>query len=200
MRSWANTLRVIGEYMNNNATSQIQKHLDPNEKILWTGQPKQGVMLRGYDVFIIPFSLLWGGFIVFWEYTVITQGAPAFFSIFGLPFVALGLYFVFGRFYAEAKQREKTYYAVTSERVLIISGLFKQSIKSLALRSLSDVSLTEARDNTGLITFGNSLPLAAWFGGMSLLGMDQFTGARLDAIENPKQVYQLIREAQRHAT
>ena len=186
--------------MNNNAASEIQKHLDPHEKILWSGQPKQGVLLRGYDVFMIPFSLLWGGFAFFWEYTVVTQGAPVFFTISGVPFVALGLYFIVGRFYTETKQREKTYYAVTSERVVIISGLFKQNIKSLALRSLSDVSLTETRNNSGQISFGNSFPLAAWFGGMSLLGMDQFTGARLDAIENPKQVYQLIREAQRNAT
>lgn len=186
--------------MNNNAILEIQKHLDPHEKILWSGQPKQGVMLRGYDTFMIPFSLLWGGFAFFWEYSVLTQGAPAFFALFGVPFVALGLYLIVGRFFAEAKQREKTYYGVTSERVVIISGLFKPRIKSLALRSLSDVSLTEARDNTGLISFGNSFPFAAWFGGMSWPGMEQFTGPRFDAIENPKRVYQLIREAQRNAT
>ncbi len=186
--------------MNTNATLEIQKHLDPLEKILWSGQPKQGLIFRGSDAFMIPFSLLWGGFAFFWEYSVLTQGAPAFFALFGIPFVALGLHLIFGRFYAEAKQRKNTFYGVTSERVVIVSGLFKQKIKSLALRSLSDVSLTESRDNTGSISFGNSFPFAAWFGGISWPGMEQFTGPRLDAIENPKQIYQIIREAQRNAT
>ena len=156
-------------------------------------------MLRGSDAFLIPFSLLWGGFAFFWEYSVLTKGEPLFFALFGIPFVVIGAYLIVGRFYVEAKQREKTYYGVTSERVLIVSGVLQQKIKSLTLRTLSDVSLTESRDGTGSISFGSSLPFAAWFGGMAWPGMEQFSGPRLDIIENPKQVYKLIREAQKNA-
>ena len=186
--------------MNSNALIVIQKHLEPREKILWSGQPKQGVMVRGSDAFLIPFSLLWGGFAFFWEYSVLTKGAPPFFVLFGIPFVVIGVYLIVGRFYVEAKQREKTFYGVTSERVVIVSGFFQQKIKSLALRTLSDVSLTESRDGSGSISFGNSFPFASWFGGMAWPGMEQFSGPRLDTIENPKQVYQLIRDAQKNAT
>lgn len=179
---------------------EIQKHIEPRERVLWSGQPRQGIMLRGSDILLIPFSLLWGGFAIFWEYSVLTQGAPPFFALFGIPFVVIGIYLIVGRFYVEAKQREKTFYAVTSERVLIISGLLQQKDKSLALRTLSDVSVTESKDGSGSISFGHSFPFASLFGGMSWPGMEQFSGPRLDTIDNPKQVYQQIREAQKNAT
>lgn len=185
--------------MNDNASLLIQNHLEPRETILWSGQPKQGVMLRGSDAFLIPFSLLWGGFAFFWEYSVLTSGAPPFFALFGIPFVVIGAYLIIGRFYVEAKQREKIFYAVTTDRVIIISGLLQQKVKSLFLRTLSDLSLTESRDGTGSISFGSSFPFASWFGGMAWPGMEQFSGPRLDTIDNPRQVYQIIREAQKNA-
>ena len=186
--------------MNHQTLIEVQKHIEPRERVLWSGQPRQGVMLRGSDVFLIPFSLLWGGFVIFWEYSVLTQGAPLFFALFGVPFVVIGIYLIVGRFYVEAKQREKTFYAVTSERVLIISGLLQQKVKSLALRTLSDVSVTESKDGSGSISFGHSFPFASLFGGMFWPGTGQFSGPRLDTINNSKQVYQLIREAQKNAT
>ncbi len=45
--------------MNFDAAQKIQKELEPGEKLLWTGQPAQGIRLRGSDVFMIPFSFLW---------------------------------------------------------------------------------------------------------------------------------------------
>lgn len=186
--------------MNHQASMEIQKHIEPRERVLWSGQPRQGIMFRGADIFLIPFSLFWGGFAIFWEYSVLTQGAPPFFALFGIPFVVIGIYLIAGRFYVEARQREKTYYAVTSERVLIISGLIQQKVKSLSLRTLSDVSVTESKNGSGSISFGHSFPFASLFGGMSWPGMEQFSGPRLDTISNPKQVYQLIREAQKNAT
>ena len=186
--------------MNHQASMEIQKHIEPRERVLWSGQPRQGIMLRGSDIFLIPFSLLWGGFAIFWEYSVLTQGAPLFFALFGIPFVAIGIYLIVGRFYVEAKQREKTFYAVTSERVLIVSGLLQRKVKSLALRTLSDVSVTESTSGSGSVSFGHSFPFASLFGGMSWPGMEQFSGPRLDTINNPKQVYQLIRDAQKNAT
>jgi hypothetical protein len=186
--------------MNHQASMEIQKHIEPRERVLWSDQPRQGVVFRSSDIFLIPFSLLWGGFAFFWEYSVITQDAPLFFSLFGIPFVAIGAYLIAGRFFVDAKQREKTFYAVTSDRVLIISGLFRLKIKSLSLRTLSDVSVTESKDGSGSISFGHSVPFASLFGGISWPGMEQFSGPSFDAINNVKRVYQLILEAQRNAT
>src|SRR3954468_4100943 len=99
--------------------SPIGRELARDERILWSGQPRQGLTLRAGDVLMIPFSLFWCGFAVFWEWSVLHSGAPGLFALWGLPFIGMGIYLVVGRFFAESWQRARTYYAVTSERVLI---------------------------------------------------------------------------------
>ncbi len=186
--------------MSFDAAQIIQKELEPGEKLLWSGQPAQGIRLRGSDVFMIPFSFLWGGFAIFWEYSAIKGGAPFFFMLFGIPFVLMGLYIMFGRFYVEAKQRENTFYGLIDERVVTISGLIRKKVKSLDLRTLTDIALSESSSGTGSITFGHPSPFASIFGGMSWPGMEQHLGPRFDLISNAKQVYQQIREARKRAT
>ena len=126
----------------NTFSEEIAAQISSGERVLWAGQPKQGVIVRGADAFMIPFSLMWGGFAIFWEASVLKTEAPGFFALWGIPFVLFGLYLIFGRFFFEAKQRAHTYYAVTNERIVIISGIFDRKIKSLNLRTLSDLSLS----------------------------------------------------------
>ena len=155
-------------------------------------------MLRGSDALMIPFSLMWGGFAIFWETSVIRGGAPFFFMLWGIPFVAVGLYMIVGRFFVDARVRERTVYGLTSERVILISGLFKPSIKSISLKTLSDVSLSERTDGTGTITLGPLGP-GAWFGGNSWPGSRQQMPPALEGIPDVRIVYQSIRAAQKAA-
>lgn len=186
--------------MNFDATQVIQSELESGERLLWAGQPIQGIKLRDSDVFMIPFSFLWGGFAIFWEYSVIQNGAPLFFMLFGVPFVLTGIYIVLGRFFIEAKQRSKTFYGLSNERVVIASGLLRKKVQSLNLRTLTDISLSESSNGSGSISFGSSTPFASMFGGMSWPGMEQHIGPRFDLIKDVKRIYQQIREAQKNAT
>jgi hypothetical protein len=47
--------------------SEIQPELSPGERLLWSGQPRGGIHLRAADAYVIPFSILWCGFAIFWE-------------------------------------------------------------------------------------------------------------------------------------
>lgn len=176
----------------------IRRELAPGEQVLWSGRPRQGLVLRGSDVFAIPFSLLWCGFAVFWEYSVLTSNAPFFFRLWGIPFVLVGLYMVLGRFFVEARQRMRTFYAVTTERVVIVSGLFARKVKSLNLAALTDLSLTEGRNGVGSISFGPQNALASFFGNSSWPGTPA-QSPQLELVSEARSVYEKIRNAQRHA-
>src|SRR5216684_1936911 len=78
----------------------IQTQLASGERLVWEGQPAQGIVFRADDTFTIPFSLLWGTFAFFWEYSVLSTARPQlFFALCGIPFVAIGLHFLVGRFF-----------------------------------------------------------------------------------------------------
>jgi hypothetical protein len=183
--------------------SVLAAQLDSDEKLLWAGQPRGGLRLRPQDIFLIPFSLVWGGFAIFWEVSALSfipKGAGpigVIFPLFGLPFVLAGLYLIFGRFFVDARVRARTYYGVTSERIIILSGLFSRQVKSLPLRSLSDISLTQRNDGSGSITFGPTHFIHGFFPGGSWPGTGKFSPPSFDLIEHAKDVYDLIRKAQR---
>ena len=177
----------------------IKTQLDPSERVLWAGQPKQGVMLRGSDAFMIPFSLLWGGFAFFWEWSVLHSDAPAFFVLWGIPFVVVGIYIIAGRFFADAWQRSKTQYAVTTERIMIVHGLYKSTVRSAQLSGLTEMALSEHANGVGTISFGPSA-LPAMFRSLSgWPGMRERLGLQFDMVSDAKSVLDLVRSAQRTA-
>ena len=175
----------------------VQSQLTNDERLLWSGQPRKGLTLRKADLAMIPFSLMWGGFAMFWEYSVVTTNAPLIMKIWGIPFVAVGLYLIVGRFFFDALARTKTYYAVTDVRVLIVSGVFWQQITSLNLATLAQISLTESTGGEGTITFGNNMGYGGPFGRVGgWPGSQRYAPPSFDLIPNAKSVYGIVREAQ----
>ncbi|HKR01312.1 MAG TPA: PH domain-containing protein [Pyrinomonadaceae bacterium] len=184
----------------NDQQRELRPLLDPDERLLWAGQPRQGFVIKASDAYTIPFSLLWGGFAIFWETSVIKSGAPFFFMLWGIPFVLAGLYFIFGRFVVDMKQRRRTLYGVTDRRVVIVSGLFNQSVKSLNLRTLADVSLDLRGDGSGTITFGPSDPRQWWMKtGVGIPARGQQAVPEFEMIQEARKVYDIIRTAQQQA-
>ena len=52
--------------MSYEAERAVRSELGSGEKLLWSGQPRAGLRLRPADALMIPFSLMWAGFAVFW--------------------------------------------------------------------------------------------------------------------------------------
>lgn len=46
---------------------KVQSELMSEESVLWTGRPDPRVVFHSDDWYLVPFSLLWGGFAIFWE-------------------------------------------------------------------------------------------------------------------------------------
>lgn len=179
----------------------IESELSGNEKLLWSGKPRQGIVFRSFDIFMVPFSLIWAGFAVFWEIMVLIQipgeagTIGIFFAFWGVPFVLAGLYILFGRFIIDSKRRKHTFYGVSDERIITVSGIFSRKVESVNLKTLSNLSLKEKTDKSGTISFGQGNPYPWWFNGYALPGMYK-TGQEFEMIEDARKVYEIIRKAQ----
>jgi hypothetical protein len=181
------------------AHAELSRVLQPGESLLWADRPGQGLRLRPMDAIHIPFSIVWGGFAIFWETMVVTMGAPLWFAIWGVPFVMIGLYLMIGRFFVDARLRARTVYGLTNRRVVVVFGHFGRNTVSVPLSTLTGVSLRERRDGSGTLHLGNNAGLYRW-------GMTQWPDpsaipvVRLELIPDARRVYDEILKAQRAAT
>jgi len=132
--------------MNPQAQQTLLPLLRPHEHLLWSGMPGQGFLLKPSDATLIPFSLVWSGIAIHWEYYAIEQGTPLFFRLWGVPFILFGIY--------DRWLRQETYYGVTESRIIIQSGIFNVSTDSLDLANLPEIILTRRGDGRGTISFG----------------------------------------------
>ena len=98
--------------------SFCKQYMGDDEYILWKGKPEDGNLVTRQDIFMIPFSIMWCGFAIFWETTAILDGGPIFFCLWGIPFVLVGLYMVFGRFIHIKFLRKRTFYVITNKKII----------------------------------------------------------------------------------
>ena len=94
---------------NNNEYDFTRAYFLPDEYELWRGRSK-GMDPR-QKMTMIPFGIFFLGFAIFW--TVSASAAGGFFGLFGLPFIVVGAYLVFGKNVVG----KKTYYVITNKRI-----------------------------------------------------------------------------------
>lgn len=127
--------------------------------MLWAGQPARQVIFHPSDWYAIPFSLLWGGFAIFWEWGATghfanSKDSPSIFmTLWGIPFIVMGQYMIWGRFLYTAWKKGRTHYAVTTKRVLVVTSGATRKVVSGYLRTLDSVTLTTRQDGSGTVEF-----------------------------------------------
>jgi hypothetical protein len=183
----------------------FQKDLLKGEQILWVGQPDTSKLFTKADIFLIPFSLFWGGFAFIWEYLALTSVTKTeeggitvlIFPLFGIPFVLMGLYFIFGRFLYKNWKKKRTWYAVTDKRALVLTQTFGQKLQAADLKSLPTMNKTIQKDGSGSVTFGNSSWMFSMYEntGMEIFGSLNGSGATsFYDIKDAEKVYQIANE------
>ena len=133
----------------------------PGEKIVWSGRPGTGLMFTARDLLLIPFSIVWCGFIIFWIVGVLASGA-GWFAMFGVLMLAFGLFFMVGRFFIDAWLRGGTQYALTDRRILILRTRPTSDFTAVALDRLPQAQISERADGTGTVRFGERSSLFAF--------------------------------------
>ncbi len=181
----------------NTAQAAVMRELQAGEHLLWSGMPRQGLRFRRGDISLVPFSLFWCAAVFSGVYkNIILHKEPSASLIFLLPFAAIGIHLLVGRFFVDAYQRSRTYYGVTDQRVLILSGIWTREVKTVSLKTLNEIALSERSDGSGDILFGAMSPSYLRWRGESY-GIDKRMIPSFDLIDNVRQVYDLIQQTQR---
>ena len=143
------------------AQFMVQSELQPGESLQWTGtadSARAALSALPASLFGLPFA----GFALFWMTAAyrgthaISKSASAnpiagvfsFFPLFGLPFLLIGLGIVFAPLLAYFKA-QKTAYAVTDKRVLVITGGRARTVRSCTPADIVSVDHREREGGTG---------------------------------------------------
>ena len=147
------------------ASQKLQPELNTGESLLWAGRPNFGVIFHSEDWYMVPFSLMWGGFAIVWEAGVLgywgtgSRGneGPGFFVLWGIPFIVIGQYMIWGRFLYDAWLKRRTYYGITDRRILVVRESWKRKMSSIYVNSIP--TITSEGTPTGTIWFGPRSPV-----------------------------------------
>jgi hypothetical protein len=182
-----------------NPEAIIRAELGPPEELLWAGTARPGILLRAADWFVIPIGLVWCGMVGFGLVTTIAQGGPEtwFGAVVLSAFMVFGLYCLFGRLLVDAWGRSRTCYGVSTERVIIVSGLSRRVVRSLNLDTLTDVILSERPSGSGCIILGPRPPFWGWYVGQEWAGASWPGVPQLELAGEVRPVYQVILAARR---
>lgn len=167
----------------NDEWSRLRPALLPGEQLRWAGRPDPKVLFTTADAFLIPFSLMWGGFAIFWEFQVLTSDAPGFFALWGIPFVLIGLYFILGRFIYKTRKKARTVYGLTDTRAIVST-----SERSFHDTRIQDVAIRTDRSRDGRhasVIFGGGRRTTYQNTGMDFFNVGQDQGISFFDVAEP---------------
>lgn len=191
------------------AVTAIRSELGSGESICWAARPSKGVIFHKEDWYLVPFSLLWGGFAIFWELGVsgflgleAHRGPFSWFMIvWGIPFVLIGQYMIWGRFVYSAWKKGRTYYAITDRRVIVVQEAWKRQIASAYLDTLPTLVKEGGTQGIGSLRFAETgLTRTGRRGGWGT--WDSMSIGETPAfrdIEDPDAVYRLVTDLREKA-
>ncbi|MGB3075259.1 MAG: hypothetical protein WBB36_08050 [Chitinophagales bacterium] len=168
----------------------FKEYLKEEEIILWTGQPKRGIQIRDADLILIPMSIILIGFSIILDYTLVHYNSGIFFKLFGGLLALAGIELGLIRFIMDAARRASTFYCITNKRIIVLTGKRKRLIKTLPLKNIDRMEITEENDGSGFIIFGNTNPLYPWLLGGFYFTTDSVPG--LELLPDVKNVYRII--------
>lgn len=137
---------------------QIQLELHPEEEVIWSGKSSTKKWISYGDYMYIPFSLMWCGFVVYFEYLAIQYRYPFNFHLLGIPFALFGLYMAVGRFFYKFYKKKCSYYVLTNQRA--IEAYDSKWIKSreMPIASIGRMLRFVEKDGYGVLVFTDINP------------------------------------------
>jgi hypothetical protein len=178
--------------MNTPIPAEILRRLSREETVLWHGRPRQGFPLGETDVLFIPIAIVC---VILFSLNL-ARSSQSNATDAWIPFIPLSFLstcVLGGRLFFDHNRRERTYYALTQRRVLIIKGSGLEDVDSLPLCQLKDISYADGVDKSGTITFG--IPDYSYVRSPHYLRQAQEPVPHFELIDDARQVFWLIQNA-----
>ncbi|MGO8670036.1 MAG: hypothetical protein ACLQVD_01505 [Capsulimonadaceae bacterium] len=167
----------------------VQREQEPNEELLWSGQPNPGRLALA-SVPLLIFGAFWSALPVFFIYMMLTTmnrpnvaSPPIVFMAIPILFLLIGIAMISSPFIAY-KNALVTIYAITNRRIMIIKAGRTRSVESFRNINLSDVTMSESQDGSGNLMFAKQLRQTRNSSYMASVG---FTG-----IQNVREAHNLL--------
>ncbi|NPD18481.1 hypothetical protein [Alterinioella nitratireducens] len=162
--------------------------LAPGETILWQGQPGTGIRWRSLASPLTLMGAFFTGFSLFWisMATSMTRGADVpfpfqIFPLFGLPFLAIGLYMLGGHAIWDTIKRAGTHYTLTNRTAFVgVNLLMRRTLLSYPIDRMDRVLLEDG------------IPGSVIFSGVQGRGA---TRPGFYLIDDAREVYRMLRDA-----
>lgn len=139
---------------NTNYNNEFQRFLQEDEELIWTGKPNPNFNKMTGRFITIPFGIFFLGFALFW--TISASGFSVIFSLFGIPFIFVGIFILFGLPIFQKSMKNKTSYAITNKRIIIYKRTFNESINEIRLQNISSMNLVNYNNEVGTIYFNGA--------------------------------------------
>lgn len=150
-----------GEHRRNssgNPASLVKGELQTGEKLLWAAKPSG---IRSHVLGKLPLALFgipFFAFAVFWTNMAAEMGGGGFdlFPLFGVPFMLIGAGLILSPIYA-AWLADRTVYALTDRRLIIIKDGWQKSVRSWTLAQADELERRDHSDGTSSLYFATSI-------------------------------------------
>jgi hypothetical protein len=79
--------------------------------------------------------------------------------LWGIPFVVIGQYLIWGRFFYAAWKKKRTHYAVTTRRVLVVQKGWARRVASAYIDTLPTITKEVRSGTAGILRFAQPQPM-----------------------------------------
>ncbi len=139
--------------LSNEEQGMITQELNTGETIIWADKPVCGsLFVKSFAIYL--FAIPWTAFSLFWMYGA-SRGSFAF-SLFGVPFLLVGLY-LFCTPFINKNAEKRTIYIITNQRAIIYKYGRKIKVKSFLPEQMVNIERCQRKNGTGDIIFFNKV-------------------------------------------
>jgi len=191
---------LIPNSFGESAMSRLSMHLQPDEKVLWSGKPVLIPFILSGLIVIPIVAVVWLIFAMFFVVSALSVGARHFPFLFFSPFILIIFFIIMIPLFVEYLRYGNTEYMITDQRIITQTGAIGIDTRFVELNKIQEVYVT-----VGWLDkiYGTGSIMAVTAGYVPVGAPSPYNPVArpaFKAIRNPYEVQRILQEAIRKAS